>query len=133
MENLPKATFIVRREELREAWWPGERLLVGGPYAFADYRDCRNFRYIKLDDHVDYDVFGDKSVICIDTKGHSRGHQSVIVNLPNSGKLVIAAGAASLKEQIAGRDAPGGHLWSTEASQFFKNAYVPLLHMINSY
>lgn len=116
MPHLPNAQFIVRREELREAWWPEERLPVGGPYTYADYKDCRSFQYIELEDNVDYDVFGDGSVVCIDTKGHSRGHQSVVVRLPNSGTIVIAADAASLKEQIDDCDAPGGHLWSTEAS-----------------
>ena len=116
MPFLPNAAYIVRREEMREAWWPEERLPVGGPYTFADYKDCRNFSYIELEDNADYDVFGDKSVICIDTKGHSRGHQSVIVNLPNTGKVVLAADAASLKEQLDEHDVPGGHLWSTEAS-----------------
>ncbi len=115
MENLPKATFIVRREELKEAWFPKDRNPGGCGYIFDDYKNTRFFNYLELEDNVEYDVFGDGSVICMDTRGHSRGHQSVIVNLPNSGKLVIAADAASLKEQIDGRDAPGGHLWSTEA------------------
>lgn len=118
MPYLPDATFIVRREEAREAWWPpaSERFPVGGPYAYADFKDCRNFDYIELEDNVDYDVFGDKSIVLIDTKGHSRGHQSVIVNLENTGKVVLAADAASLPEQIDEYVMPGGHLYSSEES-----------------
>lgn len=114
MEVLPKATFIVRREELKEAWFPKDRNPGGCGYTFDDYKNTRNFNYIELEDNVDYDVFGDGSIICFDTRGHTRGHQSVIVNLPNSGKIVIAADAASLPENLDLMVPPGRAIYSTE-------------------
>ena len=95
MPLFPKSTFIVRKSELRAAWWP-EAFQVH--YIFDDYKDTRGFNYIELDDTEAFDVFQDGSVICIDTKGHSQGHQSLVVNLPNSGKFVLTADAAAMAE-----------------------------------
>lgn len=95
MPFFPKATFIVRKSELRAAWWP-ERFQ--GHYIFDDYKDTRNFSFIELDDTEVFDVFQDGSVLCIDTKGHSQGHQSLVVNLPRSGKFVLTADAAAMAE-----------------------------------
>ncbi len=95
MPLFPKSTFIVRKSELRAAWWP-EAFQVH--YIFDDYKDTRGFNYMELDDTEAFDVFQDGSVICIDTKGHSQGHQSLVVNLPNSGKFVLTADAAAMAE-----------------------------------
>ncbi len=95
MPFFPKSTFIVRKSELRAAWWP-ETFQVH--YIFDDYKDTRGFNYLELDDTEAFDVFQDGSVICIDTKGHSQGHQSLVVNLPNSGKFVLTADAAAMAE-----------------------------------
>ena len=37
----------------------------------------------------DYDVFGDGTVVIISTPGHSPGHQSLFVNLPKTGAVVL--------------------------------------------
>jgi len=95
MPLFPKATFIVRKSELRAAWWP-ERFQVH--YIFDDYKETRNFSFIELDDTEVFDVFQDGSVLCIDTKGHSQGHQSLVVNLPKSGRFVLTADAAAMAE-----------------------------------
>lgn len=97
MPLFPKATFIVRKSELRAAWWP-ERFQVH--YIFDDYKDTRNFDYIELDDTEVFDVFQDGSVLCIDTKGHSQGHQSLVVNLPKSGRFVLSADAVAMGETL---------------------------------
>jgi N-acyl homoserine lactone hydrolase len=95
MPLFPKATFIVRKSELKAAWWPESFQLH---YIFDDYKDTRGFNYLELDDTEAFDVFQDGSVVCIDTKGHSQGHQSLIVNLPKSGRFVLTADAAAMAE-----------------------------------
>jgi N-acyl homoserine lactone hydrolase len=97
MPLFPKATFIVRKSELRAAWWP-ERFQIH--YILDDYKDTRDFNFIELDDTETFDVFLDGSVLCVDTKGHSQGHQSLVVNLPKSGRFVITADAAAMVETI---------------------------------
>lgn len=38
----------------------------------------------------DHDVFGDGSVVIIQSKGHSHGHQALFVNLPKAGKFILS-------------------------------------------
>ena len=112
MPLFPKATFIVRKSELKAAWWP-ERFQ--GHYIFDDYKDTRNFHFIELDDVESFDVFLDGSVICIDTKGHSQGHQSTVVNLPKSGRFVLTADAAAMSEILDEGVLPAV-VWNSEAA-----------------
>ena len=61
---------------------------------------CLNF----IPDGVDYDVFGDRSLVCIDTHGHTAGHQSFVIDLPKMGKVAIAMDCTQLEEDIYGED-----------------------------
>ena len=114
MTLLPDATFIVRRSELQMAWWPPNRENGGNSLIYPDYKDTRLYKYIELDDDVDYDVFGDGTVVCTDTRGHTCGHQSVIVNLPESGRIVLSLDAAPLRENFDDRIKPGIGTWDTD-------------------
>ncbi len=59
MEYLPDATYIVRREEIKEAWFPKERGPVGEGYCYDNFKNARFYKYIELEPDEDYDVFGD--------------------------------------------------------------------------
>lgn len=104
MSQFPKATFIVRKEELRAAWWPEE---CEHGYVYEHYKDTREYRFLEPADDEDFDVFMDGSVICIDTKGHTRGHQSVIVRLNGAGNVVLVGDAASFRENLDAHIQPG--------------------------
>lgn len=112
MRLFPQATFIVRKEELKAAWRP-ENLDKEG-YLFANYKDTSDYNFIQPLDEESFDVFGDGSLVCIDTKGHTRGHQSLIVNLPESGKIVLAADAAALEENLLEKVLPSHEIWNSE-------------------
>lgn len=112
MTLFPHATFVVRKSELKAAWWPES---FQWSYAFADYTNTRNYDFIQLDDVEDFDVFLDGSVVCFDTKGHCQGHQSVVVNLPVTGRLVIAGDAVPMSENIEQGMLPGV-AWNGEAA-----------------
>lgn len=116
MSYFPDAAFIVRRAELQQAWWPADRGPCGEGYVFADYSETRRFSYIELPDDEDYDVFGDGTVICTDTKGHTRGLQSVVVTLPDSGTVVLATDTIPLRENLELRIRAGRTLWNEELS-----------------
>lgn len=107
MTLFPNSTFILREEELRSAWWP-ESYLRG--YSYKDYKDTREYKFIRLGDE-EYDVFGDGALICIDTKGHTPGHQALILNLPNSGMIVLTGDACYTRENLEERIVPG-ILWN---------------------
>jgi glyoxylase-like metal-dependent hydrolase (beta-lactamase superfamily II) len=46
----------------------------------------------------DHDVFGDGSVVIISTPGHTPGHQSLLVNLPKTGWLVLTGDLAHFRD-----------------------------------
>ena len=104
MSRFPRSTFVVRREELRAAWWPEK---CEGGYVYDQYKDTRDYTYIQVPDNVDYDLFMDGSVILVDTHGHSRGHQSVAVRLRNTGRALLICDAASLRENLERSLLPG--------------------------
>jgi glyoxylase-like metal-dependent hydrolase (beta-lactamase superfamily II) len=110
MPLFPGATFIVRREELRAAWWPDayER-----GYDFDLLLRTRHLKYLQPRAQEPFDVFGDGSLVCIDTKGHTEGHQSLVVTLPNSGTIVLAGDAAQVSENFTDRVPPGVG-WSSQ-------------------
>jgi N-acyl homoserine lactone hydrolase len=109
MTFFPNATFIVRQEEMRAAWWPEEDEKA---YVFADYKDTRGYRYLHLKDDEQLDVFDDGTLVLFDTSGHTRGHQSAIIKLPKSGTMVLAADAAQVGENLSKGYLPGG-CWNT--------------------
>jgi len=104
MTLLPDATFIIRKAELQTAWWPES--FQRGAYMLKDFQDTRGYKYIELGDE-DYDVFGDGSVVLIDTKGHTQGHQSTVVTLRKSGKIVLTGDSCYMMENLNDRVVPG--------------------------
>jgi N-acyl homoserine lactone hydrolase len=112
MSLFPQATFVVRRQELRAAWWPDpyER-----GYAFPLLLKTRDLTYLQVADGETFDVFGDGTLVCIDTKGHTEGHQSLVVTLPGAGKIVLAGDAAQVNENLAD-SVPPGMCWNNQWS-----------------
>ena len=104
MNDFPNSTFIVRKEELKAAWWPEA---CEGGYVFPTFDKTRGYKFVQPADEESYDIFLDGSVVLIDTRGHSRGHQSLVLTLPETGKLVLACDAAPLKEVLERRLLPG--------------------------
>jgi glyoxylase-like metal-dependent hydrolase (beta-lactamase superfamily II) len=49
---------------------------------------------------VDKDVFGDGSVIVLRTPGHTPGHESLLVKLPQMGNVVITGDAVHFRENL---------------------------------
>jgi N-acyl homoserine lactone hydrolase len=47
---------------------------------------------------VDKDVFGDSTVIVLRTPGHTPGHQSLLVKLPQTGNVVLSGDAVHFRE-----------------------------------
>ena len=54
----------------------------------------------------DHDVFGDGSVIILSTPGHTPGHQSLLVKLPNTGAVVLTGDAVHFKSNWDNRRVP---------------------------
>jgi glyoxylase-like metal-dependent hydrolase (beta-lactamase superfamily II) len=88
------ATFLVQSEELRGAREP-ERWELGS-FHRPDFE--LPVRWQELDG--DYDVFGDGQVTLIQTPGHTRGSQSLVLKLDEAGTLILAQDAVLLSESI---------------------------------
>ena len=53
------------------------------------------------------DLFNDGSIIIYFTPGHTPGHQSVLINLPNSGPMFFAADSCYTQQNINDDVLPG--------------------------
>jgi glyoxylase-like metal-dependent hydrolase (beta-lactamase superfamily II) len=138
IELFPNATHVIQKKELYQAWWP-EKFQRGGAHVLADYDGAREFNYLEL--NGDYDLFGDGSVLVLSTPGHTFGHQSLKVKLPDTGTVIISQDAIWMQENLEGypaglnysildytnslnrlkmmRDIEGAKLWmSHDAKQF---------------
>lgn len=113
MESFPNATFVVRHSELSYAWWPAKNMRY--TYVFNDLKNTREFNYLELPDGSDFDLFGDGSLVCIHTPGHTPGHQSLIVRLPDYDKpIVLCQDACYTGFNFLGNPYSGGLMWNLE-------------------
>ena len=99
IEMFPNAIHVIQKKELYQAWWP-EKFQRGGAHVLADYDDARDFNYMELTG--DYDLFGDGTVMIYSTPGHTMGHQSVKVKLPETGTVILSQDAIWMKENLEG-------------------------------
>jgi|HubBroStandDraft_4_1064222.scaffolds.fasta_scaffold989982_2 N-acyl homoserine lactone hydrolase len=95
MSYFPEAVHVVQRDEIRYALWPDP--WTRPVYCQNDYRD-RKLNILELDG--DFDLFNDGILKLVKTPGHAPGHQVLIVDLPNRGRVwrripVISATAST--------------------------------------
>lgn len=107
--HFPNARYIVQRDELHFAFVPA-------PYAKAAYirKDFdKEVKWFILDGWRDdqFDLFGDGAIKIFFTPGHTPGHQSILVDLPNSGRMFFAADACYTTENLNNGILPG-KMWS---------------------
>lgn len=85
-EFFPKAKVYVQAAELECAKDPASE---GSGYYRADWDHGQEFVTL----NGDHDVFGDGKVRILSTPGHTPGHQSLQVELPNGGTFVLTGDA----------------------------------------
>ena len=76
------STWLVHKSE-RDA------MFAAKPEDQAAYSQLKNSKTVILP-NSDYDVFGDQSVVIKYAPGHTPGHQVLFLNLPRTGKILIA-------------------------------------------
>ena len=83
-EQIPNARIIVQEEE----WLSGTdpKLIELGIYNPNDFNLGHSVKQIK----GEFDLFGDGTVVCLPTPGHTAGHQSLRIEL-ESGPVVLTS------------------------------------------
>jgi len=72
----------------------------------------------------DHDVFGDGSVVIVSTPGHSAGHQSLFVDLPKTGSVILSGDLYHFKENRDNYGIPG---WNDKKSTISSFALIDQL------
>jgi N-acyl homoserine lactone hydrolase len=92
VEMFPQAMLLVQKAEYE---WPA-------PLGVGRFKP--EHPATKLEG--DHDVFGDGSVIIIATPGHTPGHQSLLVKLPQTGAVLLTGDAVHFKDNWDNRRVP---------------------------
>ena len=92
-QEIPDARVVVQRAE----WESGhdQRMIDYGIYNPDDYDHGHDVHQIE----GEHDVFGDGRVVCLPTPGHTRGHQSLRVELA-SGPVVLTGDCVYLESML---------------------------------
>jgi N-acyl homoserine lactone hydrolase len=99
---FPNAEFVLQREEWRFARSPDR--FVAPIYLEHQYDLDRSYRLLDGSSEI---VDG---VAVINTRGHTPGHQSLVVNLPDSGYFIVSGDAVYCPENL-GEMLPPGNAW----------------------
>jgi glyoxylase-like metal-dependent hydrolase (beta-lactamase superfamily II) len=92
VEMFPTSMLYVQKAEYE---WPGAD---GAPRFKPEHP------VTKLEG--DRDIFGDGSLTLLSTPGHTPGHQSLLVKLPNTGAVVLSGDAVHFKDNWDNRRVP---------------------------
>jgi glyoxylase-like metal-dependent hydrolase (beta-lactamase superfamily II) len=97
--HFPDASIVVHARELQAARLADSPLASG--YVREDY-DRADLRWQPTDG--DLDLFGDGTIRLLETPGHSAGHMSVLIDLSETGPVLLTADAADNRAQWEGRE-----------------------------
>ncbi len=98
--QIPNAPLVIQARE----WAAGQDpdLAAANGYMAKDYDLGHDVQAIE----GEHDIFGDGSVVCLPTYGHTPGHQSLKVRLA-SGDVVLAGDACYLRRSLEELHLPG--------------------------
>lgn len=104
--NFPNATHVVQRCEYEYAFTPD--WFAAGGYIRKDFdKPGLKWQFLELNYNDIFDLYGDGVVKMIPTPGHSPGHCSFMITLPNSGSIILAVDAAYTTDHWDEKALPG--------------------------
>ena len=104
--RFPNATHVVHRKEYEYAF--SADWFAAGGYIRKDFdKPNLKWNFIEVERNEVYDVFGDGTIQMIPTPGHSPGHCSFLINLPNDGSILLAVDAAYTTDHWDEKALPG--------------------------
>lgn len=114
--RFPNATHVVQRAEWDYAFKPD--WFSKGAYIRADFDRPRvDWKFLGGEYTDNFDLFGDGTVRSIFTPGHSPGHQSFLIRLPNTGPVLLTIDAAYTMDHWEERALPGLVCSSVDAAR----------------
>ncbi|PCJ86221.1 MAG: MBL fold metallo-hydrolase [Hyphomicrobiales bacterium] len=113
--RFPNAQHIVQRSEYEYAFNP--QWFAKGAYIRADFdRPGLDWKFLGGEFTDNYDLFGDGTIRMIFTPGHSTGHQSFLITLPNTGPVLLTIDAAYTQDHWDNKALPGLVVSSSDAA-----------------
>ncbi|MBG0778093.1 MAG: N-acyl homoserine lactonase family protein [Desulfovibrionaceae bacterium] len=107
--HFPNARYVVQRDELAFAYVPDP--YMKGAYIRKDFDKDVDWMLLEGWRDDGFDFFGDGSVTICFTPGHTPGHQSILVDLPDSGPMFLAGDACYTRDNLENGSLPGV-MWS---------------------
>ena len=98
--QVPNAELVIQTREWRHAKAVADQNLG---YLAKDFDLGHRLRQID----GEHDLFGDGSVVCLPTYGHTPGHQSLRVRTESGGEFILCGDACYLKESLENLHTPG--------------------------
>jgi len=92
-ELVPNARWVIQKREWEAASTP--ETIAANHYNPEDY----DHGHDRIEADGEYDLFGDGSVCCIPTHGHTPGHQSLVVKT-EGGPVVLCGDACYLRKTL---------------------------------
>lgn len=108
---FPNAVYVVQEKEYEWAFSP--KNTQKDAYIMADIDKPVKWQKLKGEERLDF--FGDGTLEIWFTPGHTPGHQSLMVNLANSGKFFLTADSCYTEENLNDNILPG-LVWDEELS-----------------
>ena len=93
VDMFPDSMLLIQKAEFDSAFAPDKK---------PPFKAERPMRKLE----GDLDVFGDGSVTILSTPGHTPGHQSLLVHLPNTGWVILTGDAAHFKDNWDNKRVP---------------------------
>jgi N-acyl homoserine lactone hydrolase len=104
--RFPKATHVVHRAEYQYAFTPD--WFAAGGYVRKDFdRPGIGWQFLDGPQSDYYDLYGDGSIVLVFTPGHSPGHQSFLITLPRTGRVLLTVDAAYTMDHWNEKALPG--------------------------
>ena len=113
IDQVSGATWIVQEDEYNDMFPAGEVNPQADPQLAAMWAAFRPMKAQTI--KGDYDVFGDGSVKILEMPGHTPGHSVLLLNMPESGPVLLAGDLYHRKESRALRRVPKFN-WSEPAT-----------------
>jgi glyoxylase-like metal-dependent hydrolase (beta-lactamase superfamily II) len=110
--HFPNAAVVVHERELQAAHAAEDPMATG--YVHEDY-DLPGLRWQLAEGELD--LLGDGTIRLLETPGHSAGHMSLLLELEETGPVLLTADAVDNRAQWEGREHPRALFSREQASR----------------